>query len=169
MSYCSECGHKLEPRELEHEGMIPYCEHCKEFRFPVFNTAVSMIVLNPSKDKILMIQQYGRPNNILVAGYVNQGEALEDAVCRELMEEIGLHALSYHYMKSEYFANSNSVICNFAVVVDEESLDGVSEWEIDKAEWFDFAGAKTAVKPCSLAQRFLFNFFQHWDQIKHDL
>ena len=55
MKYCSTCGHPLIVKELEHEGMIPFCEHCKEYRFPIFNTAVSMVVLNPQKDKILLI------------------------------------------------------------------------------------------------------------------
>ena len=165
MSYCSTCGHELIAKECEHEGMIPYCESCKEFRFPMFNTAVSMIVVNPDKNKVLMIQQYGRPNNILVAGYVNKGEALEEAVIRELKEEIGLNVRSLCYLKSEYFENSNSLICNFAVMTDSESLQDVSEWEVDMAQWFSFEEAKEAVKPCSLAQRFLYNFFKHEEDI----
>ena len=40
---CPECGAKLIELELEHEGLVPYCENCKEYRFPMFNTAVSMI------------------------------------------------------------------------------------------------------------------------------
>lgn len=51
MKYCSTCGHPLILKE--HEGRIPYCEQCQEYRFPVFSTAVSMVVLNPEKDKIL--------------------------------------------------------------------------------------------------------------------
>lgn len=166
MSYCSTCGHKLVIKELEHEGMIPYCEACKEFRFPMFNTAVSMIVLNPTKDKILMIQQYGRKSNILVAGYVNKGEALEEALYRELKEEVGLQVSAYRYMKSEYFENSNSLICNFAVVADRESLDGVSEWEVDHAQWFTLEEALVEVKQSSLAQRFLLYFFSQWEELK---
>lgn len=155
MAFCSTCGNELQLRYLEHEGEIPFCEHCQEFRFPNFNTAVSMIVLNPTMDKILLIQQYGRPFNILVAGYVDKGEALEEALIRELQEEIGRKVVTYQYMKSEYFDKSNTVICNFAVVIDSEDLSDVSEWEIDAANWFSLEEAKDAVKPASLAQRFL--------------
>ena len=68
MKYCYECGTKLMDKYLEGEGMIPYCEKCGQYRFPIFNMAVSMEVLNPSQDKVILIQQYGRTRNILVAG-----------------------------------------------------------------------------------------------------
>ena len=92
MEYCMFCGTKLKDMELEGEGMIPFCGKCGEYRFPVFRTAVSMIVINKDKDRILLIKQYGRDRYILVAGYVNKGEDAEDAVCRELREEMGHYA-----------------------------------------------------------------------------
>ena len=87
--FCRECGTKLVPKELENEGIVPYCPECGQFRFPQYNVAVSMIVVNEEKDEILLIKQYGRPTYILVAGYVTQGEGLEDAVIREVREETG--------------------------------------------------------------------------------
>jgi NAD+ diphosphatase len=77
---CPECGTKLIEKELEHEGLVPYCETCKEYRFPMFNTAVSMIC--KYQDNVLLIKQYNKPFYILVAGYLNLGEGLEDAVKR---------------------------------------------------------------------------------------
>ena len=90
MKYCMECGTRLQEKYLENEGMIPYCPKCEVFRFPVFNTAVSMVVTNETKDRILLIKQYGGDSFILVAGYVNKGESAESAVARELKEEMGL-------------------------------------------------------------------------------
>ncbi|MBQ0064891.1 MAG: NTP pyrophosphohydrolase, partial [Firmicutes bacterium] len=72
--YCMDCGNPLVLKECNGEGMVPYCQNCKQFRFPMYNVAVSMIVVNEETDKILLIQQYGRAQNILVAGYVNRGE-----------------------------------------------------------------------------------------------
>ena len=81
-----QCGCKLDEKYLMGEGMVPYCPQCQEFRFPVYNTAVSMIVMNKELDKVLLIKQYGRDSYILVAGYVNKGEDAEDAVKREVGE-----------------------------------------------------------------------------------
>ena len=89
MSYCIKCGHELIEKENGIDGMVPYCPNCQEFRFPMFNSAVSALVLNPKKDKILLIQQYGRKDNILIAGYVTKGENAKQALFREIKEETG--------------------------------------------------------------------------------
>lgn len=163
MKYCYECGQRLRVKELEHEGMVPFCDSCRKFRFPIFSTAISMVTLNPKRDKILMIQQYGKPNNILVAGYVNKEECAEDALVREMKEEIGRKVVQYRFLRSEYFPKTNTLIFNFAVVIDSESLDAVSTWEVDQAAWFTFDEARAAVKPASLAQRFLLNFLSVYE------
>ena len=90
MNYCMECGTKLELRHLENEGEIPFCSQCNQFRFPIFNTAVSMICIDVKNQKILLIKQYGRPDYILVAGYISRGEDAEAAVKREVFEETGM-------------------------------------------------------------------------------
>ena len=72
--FCRECGSPLTEKELAGEGIIPFCPQCGEFRFPMYNVAVSMIVVNRQADEILLIRQYGKPSYILVAGYVNRTE-----------------------------------------------------------------------------------------------
>ena len=80
--------------------MVPYCDHCGQYRFPVFNTAVSMIVTNEDQSKIILIRQYGKPHYILVAGYVNKGEDAEDAAVREVKEEMGLDVIKARFNHS---------------------------------------------------------------------
>ena len=46
VKYCHECGSKLTEKELENEGIIPFCPKCNQYRFPMYNVAVSMIVIN---------------------------------------------------------------------------------------------------------------------------
>ena len=87
MKHCRECGTELIEKELEHEGMVPFCPRCGEYRFPQYNVAVSMIVVNEENRKTLLVKQYGRDFFRLVAGYVNRTETLEHAAARELKEE----------------------------------------------------------------------------------
>ena len=136
MKYCYECGNKLINKELENEGIIPYCEKCGEYRFPIFSTAVSMIVENQDKTKMLLIQQYGKKNNVLVAGYINKGENAEAAVIREVMEETGLKVKTLHFNKSEYFKNTNTLMLNYSCTVESESLEHLNTVEVDEAQWF---------------------------------
>lgn len=154
MKYCMECGTKLNEKYLENEGFIPFCDTCNAYRFPVFNTAVSMIVMNTKQDRILLIKQYGREDFILVAGYVNKGENAEQTVIREVDEEIGLQVTKLNYNTSQYFEKSNTLMLNFTCIVEDESLDAITK-EVDYAEWFCIEDARQNIKRDSLAQKFL--------------
>lgn len=160
MQYCADCGTKLEMKFLEGEGDVPYCPHCKAFRFPVFNSAVSMVVLNREKDRILLIKQYGRDAYILVAGYISRGEAAEHAVVREVMEEIGIPVSILHFNKSEFFEPSNTLMHNFICVSESDDISHLAPKEVDKATWFTFEEAREQVKQNSLARRFLLSFLE---------
>ena len=118
MNYCMQCGTKLHLKHHDTEGDVPFCDTCGAFRYPVFNTAVSMVVTNPAKTKVILIKQYGRPHYILVAGYVNRGEDAEHAAVREVREEIGLEAREVRFNHSHYFAPSNTLMLNFTVTVE---------------------------------------------------
>ena len=156
MTHCWACGTKLQPRECPGEGLVPYCETCGEYRFPIFNSAISTAVLNPIGDKILLIKQYGRDFYVLLAGYINKGESAEQALVREVREEVGLHVKGYRLMKTAYFAPSNTMMVNFVSVADSEDLSGVTS-EVDEAVWFTFDEALESIVPDSLAEHFLKN------------
>lgn len=158
-NYCRECGTKLVPRELENEGIVPYCPECGQYRFPQYNVAVSMIVVNEEKDEILLIQQYGRPSYILVAGYVSRGEALEDAVVREVREETGMTVSRVKFNRTQFFEKSDTLMCNFtAFVKDASELD--PNYEIDACKWFTRDEARANIRPDSLAEWFLVSYLE---------
>ncbi|VTS43270.1 NUDIX hydrolase [Streptococcus pseudoporcinus] len=152
--HCQECGTKLIAKELENEGQIPFCSHCEQFRFPSFNTAVSLIVVNQSNHKVLLIQQYGRPRKILVAGYVSKGESLEETALRELKEETCLTGLSISFNKSQFFEPSNTLMCNFTVFVKDDGGFQANH-EIDAYDWYSPEEARQNNFPHSLAASFL--------------
>ena len=157
MKYCWECGNKLILKECfncsESEGLVPYCEKCGTFRFPIFNTAVSMVVFNKDFSKSLLIQQYNRGVYGLVAGYVEKGENLLQTLIRELKEETNLNAISFKFNESKYFDKTNTLMCNFMVQAESEDIKTNSE--IDEAHWFDISTACKNVYPNSLAGYFL--------------
>lgn len=153
MNYCMECGSLLHRKPHGEEGLVPFCDTCAAFRYPVFNTAVSLLVMDEAKENILLIRQYGRPSYILVAGYVNCGEDAEDAARRELKEELDLDAASLSFNRSHYFPPSNTLMLNFTVTVDRK--DAQPNREVDDWRWFSLADAREAIKPGSLARAFL--------------
>lgn len=159
MKFCLECGSLLVLKECNGEGEVPYCEACGSFRFPVFSTAMSTAVLNRELTKILLIQQYNRKEYILLAGYVNKGENAEAALVREVKEEAGLEIIAYEYMRSQYFAPSNTLMLNFISVADTEDLSAMSG-ELDHAAWFTLDEAAGAIWKGSLAESFLLTIIE---------
>lgn len=154
MNYCMQCGTKLEEKYLESEGkMIPWCPSCNAYRFPVFNAAVSMIITNVQRDRILLIKQYGGTEYILCAGYINIGEDAEDAAVREVKEELGLDVLSISFNHSHYYRPSNTLIFNFTAVVDEK--EAAPNEEVDSWSWMSIPEATNRIRRNSLAQAFL--------------
>ena len=152
--FCQECGTKLIDKKLENEGMIPFCPKCKQYCFPTYNVAVSMIVINKQTNKILLIKQYGKPAYILVAGYVNRTEELEHAVAREIKEETGMTVSHIRFNRTRFFEPSNTLMCNFTAYVESDSELCINE-EVDSYQWFTSEEARKNILPNSLASHFL--------------
>ena len=154
MNYCMQCGEKLRLRYHEGERReIPWCEACAAFRYPVYNTAVSMVVMDERRERVLLLRQYGRPFWVLVAGYVDRGEDAEDAVVREIREELDMTVSSLRFNHSHYFAPSNTLMLNFTATVAEETAR--PNREVDDWAWFPVEKAREVIKPGSLAEAVL--------------
>ena len=125
--HCFECGTALIEKELEEEGVVPYCPKCQQYRFPMYNVAVSMIVVDEETGKILLIQQYGKPSYILVAGYVNRGEAEEHAVVREVREETGLEVEHLRFNRT-YIRSAQGIISRMKIDYCQTTFIGMARF-----------------------------------------
>ena len=152
MKYCYECGTRLIERELKDEGLIPYCPSCNEYRFPIYSAAISVVILNKDKTKGLLIKQYGKSNYRLVAGYINKGESAEEALIREMKEEIGVAPIFYRLNATRYFERTNTLMINFYAILDSEDIN--SNYEIDSYSWIDINDCVEALNEAKLACEF---------------
>ena len=118
---------KIALKELEEEGIVPYCPKCQQYRFPMYNVAVSMIVVDEETGKILLIQQYGKPSYILVAGYVNRGEAEEHAVVREVREETGLEVEHLRFNRT-YIRSAQGIISRMKIDYCQTTFIGMARF-----------------------------------------
>lgn len=157
--FCTECGEKLTLMFADGEGLVPYCKSCGEYRFPQYSTAVSMVVTNRAKDKIMLARHIGQSDYILFAGYVKKSESAEKAVTREFKEETKLNVVKYKYMSSRYHEPRNVLMLNFLIIA-EDGNPQIDEKEIEEVKWFDLSEALSAVKKDSTAEFFLKNALQ---------
>lgn len=155
--FCNICGTKLEMRECEGETeLIPYCPQCEAFRFEQFNVAIITAIFNRDHTKLFMMRQYGRSGFNFLAGYVNKGESAEEALRREMIEEMGMTPVSFSIRFTSYFAKSNTLMIAFETTVDSEDLSHANEREVDEARWFTSKDkAREAVLKGAVAERLL--------------
>jgi NAD+ diphosphatase len=159
MKHCYHCGFKLELKELKNEGLIPYCPSCNEYRFPIFSTAISAVIVNKDITKTLLIRQYNMGLDVLVAGYINKGESAEEALYREIKEEVGLTPIYHQFQKTEYWPRSNTLLINFYCIVDDMNVTITDE--VQSYKWFDIDEAYNIVDKTRLVGKFYTYFYEN--------
>ncbi len=156
--YCPVCGEKLTRREHPTDGPVSWCSRCGDWRYPLFSAAVSVTVLNPEKTRMLLIRQYGEPGAVFVAGYVDKGETAEDAVRREVREELGMTAADLHFHRSRWYAPSETLMLHYSVTVSE--AEPAPNWEVESWEWVPVGEARSRMAPGGLAGQLLGDYLE---------
>lgn len=132
--YCGACGAATRPREGGHCRQCSNTE-CGTKHFP--RTDPAIIVLVTHGDRCLLGHQRGWPDGMYstLAGFVEPGETLEQAVIREVKEEAGVTVIDARYWKSQPWPFPSSLMLAFhATAVDDViAVDGT---EIESARWY---------------------------------
>ncbi len=136
--HCSVCGKKLGLRFCENEGLIPFCDECGEFKFPPFDSAISLIITNREQNKILLAKYLGENDYSLLSGFIKKGESAEKSIAREIKEQTKLNTVKCKYLISKYNENDNALILYFIVVIEDGTITALKD-EVDSLTWFDFS------------------------------
>ncbi len=131
--FCGKCGSPMLPKDNERAIA---CTHCSNLVFPKISPAVIVAIL--SGDQILLARNASFTNNrfALIAGYVDVGETMEQAVRREIKEEVGLEISSLKYYKSQPWPLSGSLMIGFVAEADSKQPIVIDNCEIVEAAWF---------------------------------
>lgn len=126
--YCGYCGHSMHPSKTEWALL---CSHCRERYYP--QIAPCIIVAIRKGDSILLGKHVRHRNGVytVLAGFVEVGETLEQAVSREVMEESGIRVKNLHYVSSQPWPFPQSLMMAFTA----EYAGG--EIAIDRKELLD--------------------------------
>ncbi|GCD95295.1 NAD(+) diphosphatase [Embleya hyalina] len=140
--FCARCG---QPTESAAAGHVRRCPACGTEHYPRTDPAVIMLVLDRD-DRCLLGRQPQWPERrwSTFAGFVEPGESLEQAVARELHEEVGVVTSATTYVASQPWPFPSSLMLGFlAYAVDDRvRVDGE---EIAEARWFTRAEFKEAI------------------------
>jgi NAD+ diphosphatase len=118
------------------------CEHCGKEIWPQLATAVIVLIRRhdaaTGKEKVLLVHanSFRDDHYGLVAGFVETGETLEQAVYREVMEETGLHITNLRYFGSQPWPYPCGLMVGFTADYDSGSIH-LQTSELSKGAWFD--------------------------------
>ena len=118
-----------------------------EMVFPRIEPAVMALVTSRDGERVLLANnRQWHPNRFaLIAGFVDPGENLEEAIAREVYEETGLHALSTEYRMSDVWPFPRSLMICYRVRVDENEPIIHHDGEIRAARWFTAPELREAI------------------------
>ncbi len=140
--YCAVCGSETVP---ESGGANRRCPDCSAEHFP--RTDPVAIAVVGRGDRCLLGRGPGWPNTMYsaLAGFIEPGETLEEAVQREVQEESGISVGNVHYVKSQPwpFPSSLMIGCIAEAMSDEITVDF---GELEDVKWFSLEAIQAALE-----------------------
>ena len=139
--YCGLCGSATEPFRA---GWGRRCAGCGAEHFPRVDPVAIMLAEHDGRVLLARQPQYPPRRYSALAGFVEPGESIEEAVARELMEEAGVAGSDVRYVASQPwpFPGSLMIACLARAESDALTLDRT---ELEDAIWVDRAGVKAAL------------------------
>ena len=138
--YCGHCGAASESRNGGHLRICSNADCGREI-YPRTDPAVIMLVEERSSEKspprCLLASHHRSPpgSYSTLAGFVEPGESLEDAVAREVFEEVGIRLVSVNYLGSQPWPFPASIMLGFRAVAETTEIL-IDPAEIGDAQWF---------------------------------
>ena len=131
--HCGRCGGLLRRRDA---GYVSVCDDCGRQHFPRTDPAVIMLVTD-HQDRALLGRQPSWPPGrwSTLAGFVDPGESLEDAVRREVMEEAGVDVGEVVYFGNQPWPFPSSIMVGFFGRATTTAIQ-VDDDELESARWF---------------------------------
>jgi NAD+ diphosphatase len=138
--FCGTCGAATLSR---HGGHLRVCgsESCAQLHFPRIAPAVITLVESAAPPRRCLLARHNgsAPDGYaLLAGFVEIGESLEDAVRREVAEETGVRVETVEYVASQAWPFPSGLMAGFRAIAADESITPDGQ-EILEARWFTCA------------------------------
>ncbi len=130
--FCSACGQKTQPHPLD---LAKRCIGCARDIYPSLSPAV-VVLITKGTDILL-----GRSPHFMqgvysnLAGFIEAGESAEQAIAREVQEEVGIRVKNIRYFGSQSWPFENTFMLAFKAEYDSGELK-IDTQELEDAKWF---------------------------------
>jgi NAD+ diphosphatase len=140
--FCANCG---EPTEIADAGHQRDCATCRASHFPRTDPVVIVQVTDAAGRLLLGRQERWPPGRFSVlAGFVEPGETLEEAVRREVREESGVAVDEVSYVASQPWPFPSSLMIGFRAAATAGSEPQPGDEELSEVRWFERSEVEAA-------------------------
>ena len=131
--FCANCGAATTPTQA---GWRRDCPSCKTEHFPRTDPVVIMLPIERERCVLGRSPRFPETMWSCLAGFTEPGESIEEAVRREIHEEVGILCARVKYFASQPwpFPSSLMIGCHAEAISDRITID---QNEIEEARWFD--------------------------------
>jgi NAD+ diphosphatase len=158
--HCGACG---APTASTSAGHVARCSNddCGEEQFPRIDPAI--IVLVTDGERALLGRQAAWPAGrySTIAGFVEPGESLEDAVAREVLEETGVAVRESTYHSSQPWPFPSSLMIGFTATASDSTVTRLDE-ELEDVQWFTREDIASGFPGLPLPQSVSYRLIEDW-------
>jgi len=132
--FCARCG---SPTVLAKGGWQRNCtnEACKAEHFPRVDPVTIMLVEHEGRVLLGRQPRFPPRSYSALAGFVEPGESIEEAVAREVLEEAGVRVRDVRYVASQPWPFPSSLMIGCHARTDDPEIT-IDRTELDDARWF---------------------------------
>ena len=155
--FCGACGAAT---AFADSDLAIVCPSCGMMYYPQIAPAViTMITRNSGKEVLLAHnKRFSTPSFSLIAGFVEAGESLEQAVAREILEETGITVCNIKYIRSQPWPFPNSLMLGFQAEYDSGDVSPM-DGELDQIGWYSRENMPMLPNQGSIARRMIEDYF----------
>ncbi|ORZ07094.1 NUDIX hydrolase domain-like protein [Absidia repens] len=150
--FCPACGGAVVSKEAGHKLHCSSSDCISQkgvhnFAYPRTDAVVIVCIVHPTEDKILLGRQKQWPARMFscIAGFVEAGESIEEAVRREALEETGVHVDHVSYHSTQPWPFPNSLMFGFLASATSTTIK-MEDKELESARWFSRSEVLGALK-----------------------
>jgi NAD+ diphosphatase len=130
--FCAQCG---SPTRVASAGWVRRCPECRASHFPRTDPVVIMLAVRGDRALLGRNRRRQGARFSCLAGFVEPGETLEEAVRREVHEEAGIRCGRVRYLASQPWPFPSSLMMGFLAEALTEEIT-VDPEELAEARWF---------------------------------
>lgn len=149
--FCGRCG---VPLNMKTKERAKECPQCGLLYFPRLAPAIIVLVQRGRQLLLARSRHFMEGMYSVLAGFVEPGESLEEAVVREVREEVGIEVKDIHYFGSQPWPFPHSLMIGFTATYAGGEIS-LNDDEIENAGWYEVDHLPQIPGKISIARRLI--------------